>query len=428
MSDVLILQLPNATRLDADLTWTVVRDGAIIAEGLLAADTPADLPDTVSADRAIVLLPAEDLFLRRAPVPGQSERDVRRAAPFLIEDHLAQALEDVTVEAGPTGPDGARWILAVDQTVREQWRTRLSGLSLPPLYALPDAMALKGYGGDLTVMAYEDRVLFQTRAADLSAQDTEGDEPRDLDAALSDPVCGGFEPELLNPVLAGLGHRLHPRRILVTEGISPSPLAVGEAPLAVKRMDAPDLRLAAAAMDVELLGQMPAILGTAFGPALDLWELAKPWRWAAGLGVAALLGVTALSAGQAIYLDQRSQQYEAARLAAFSDRFPGTRVTNVRVQMDQALRGLQGGADAGAGFLPLASALADILDNQDRVRVDAIRYDASRGELSVTALYTGFGDFEALRTAAEARGIVLEDGGARQSAQGVAAEFTVRLP
>ena len=35
---------------------------------------------------------------------------------------------------------------------------------------------------------------------------------------------------------------------------------------------------------------------------------------------------------------------------------------------------------------------------------------------------------ERLRRAAEARGVVLEDGGARQSAAGVSAEFTVRLP
>ncbi|MBL4544766.1 MAG: hypothetical protein JKP95_02730 [Oceanicaulis sp.] len=52
--------------------------------------------------------------------------------------------------------------------------------------------------------------------------------------------------------------------------------------------------------------------------------------------------------------------------------------------------------------MPLASALAEIVREVDDVRVDSVRFDASRGELSVSALYSGFGDFERLRRAAEA--------------------------
>jgi len=428
MSDQLIIQLPGATDPDADLAWAQVRDGAIIAEGVIGGDGHPGLPEPVVTERAIVVLPAQDVFIRRAPVPGQSERDARRAAPFLLEDHLGQALEDLTVEIGPAGADGMRWIMAVDQTLCAQWRSRLSSLNLQMVDLIPDAMLLKGYGGDLTVMEVGDRILFQTRLGDLTEDEMQTDEPRELEAALSDPVCGAIEPDLLNPVLAGLGHRLHPRRLLVSEAISPSPVAVGDAPLAVKRMGAPDLRLMAAALPAERLAGLPALLGSGFGPGLDYGALLKPWRLAAGLGLAAVLGVSALSAGQAFYLDQRTEQYDQARLEAFTQRFPNTRVTNVRAQMNQALEAVQGGSQTGAGFLPLASALADILEDQERVRVDAVRYDASRGALSVTALYSGFGDFEALRSAAQARGIVLEDGGARQSAQGVAAEFTVRLP
>jgi general secretion pathway protein L len=45
----------------------------------------------------------------------------------------------------------------------------------------------------------------------------------------------------------------------------------------------------------------------------------------------------------------------------------------------------------------------------------------------VSALYADFADFETLNARAEALGIVLADGGARQSQNAIEGEFTVRL-
>jgi general secretion pathway protein L len=61
------------------------------------------------------------------------------------------------------------------------------------------------------------------------------------------------------------------------------------------------------------------------------------------------------------------------------------------------------------------------------VRIDHIRFDRARSELSVSALYTDFSDFDALNARAEALGIRLDDGGARESGNAIQGEFTVRL-
>lgn len=426
MTDVLILQPPASATDDPDTRWSVVRTGAVIAEGILAPGATVATPAGTVIERAVVVLPSEDVFIRRLPVPGQSERDARRAAPFLIEDQIAQPLEDVEVSLGPVGSDGARWLAALDRSLLKSWRDRLSGLDVSQLHIVPDGMVLTGHGGDLTVMGYGERVVFQTRAGDLGAGDE--DAARDLDAALADPVCGAVEPHLLTPVLAGLGRRLSPKRVLISPELNPAALAPDDTPIAIKRIEAPDLRLAAAALPVEALNALPAIFGDAFAAKLDWGEMLRPWRWAAGLGLVAVLGASALMMGQAAYLDDRASRYQAAQEAEFRQLFPEARIVNVSAQMRQALNGVSGGGAGGAGFLPLASMLAGVLEDVDGVRVDSLRYDASRGELSVTALYSGFGDFERLRQAAEARGAVLEDGGARQSAAGVAGEFIVRLP
>ena len=426
MTDVLILQPPCASAQQPGLRWSVIRSGAVIAEGVLSPGEVLEPPQSAQIDHAVVLLPAEDMFVRRLPVPGQSERDARRAAPFLIEDHLAQSLEDVQVALGPVGADGARWLTAVDRTALKTWRDMLAGVWVKPVYALSDALALHGQDADLAVMSYGDRIVFKTRTGDLAG--AESAPARDLDAALSDPVCGAIEPHLLTPVLSGVGRRLNPRRVLISDDLEFSPVAQGEASVSITRIAAPDLRFAAAALTVSQIESLPRVLGDEFATSLDWAGLLKPWRWAAGLALTALISATALMAVQAAYLDDRAERYEAAQAEAFRTLFPDARIVNVSTQMRQALNTMRGGAERGTGFLPLASALADMMRDVDEVRVDSVRYDASRGELSVSALYSGFGDFERLRSAAEARGVVLEDGGARQSAAGVSAEFTVRLP
>lgn len=426
MTDVLILRPPRASAPQTGLSWSVIRSEAVIAEGVLSPGDVLEPSQTVQIDHAVVLLSAEDVFVRRLPVPGQSERDARRAAPFLIEDHLAQSLEDVQVSLGPVGADGARWLAAVDRSRLNEWREMLAGVLVKPVYALSDALALEAQDADLAVMSYGDRIVFKTRTGDLAG--AERASVRDLDAALSDPVCGAIEPHLLTPILSGVGRRLNPRRVLISDDLEFNPVAQGEASVSITRIAAPDLRFAAAALTVSQLESLPRVLGEGFAASLDWAGLLKPWHWAAGLALTALISATALMAVQAAYLDDRAERYEAAQAEAFRTLFPDARIVNVSTQMRQALNTMRGGADGGTGFLPLASALADMMRDVDEVRVDSVRFDASRGELSVSALYSGFGDFERLRSAAEARGVVLEDGGARQSAAGVSAEFTVRLP
>ena len=89
------------------------------------------------------------------------------------------------------------------------------------------------------------------------------------------------------------------------------------------------------------------------------------------------------------------------------------------------LSGLGGGE--ASSYLQLMAALGELTSGNERVRIDHVRFDQARSELSVSAIYTDFADFDALNTRAGTLGIVLEDGGARESGQAIQGEFTVRL-
>jgi general secretion pathway protein L len=419
---VLVLTLPdNADAASAD--WALVDNEAVLAGGALAPGDAPELPAGAAPDHAVALAPAEAVFLRRAPVPGANDRDARRAAPYLIEEQLAQPLDEVEAAVGPAGEDGARFLAAVDADLLAGWRRFAAGLGVKPIHLVPDAFVLPSVGADLVAFAYNDRVLARTRSADLEA--TDGD--RDVDAALAEPIAFAVDASFAADLLPALANHLHPKRILVSEGVDPNLTAPDGTPVALKRIPAPDLRVLAAQASAESLTRLPALLGAGFLSALDWAGLLKPWRTAAILASVAILGAAVFAAGEAAYLENRADAYRAAELDTFQAAFPDTRVVDPQVQLRRALASV-GAVEDGAGFLELAAALADIMDGNEDIRIDALRYDADRGALSVSALYSGFDDFEALRTSADARDIVLEDGGARQSASGVEGEFTVRLP
>jgi general secretion pathway protein L len=423
---VLVLTLP--ARADADhASWALVGGEAVLAEGAVRPGEAPELLYGAAPERAIALLPAEAVFLRRLAVPGGSERDARRAAPFLIEEQLAQPLESVSVEIGPRQDDGARFVLAVDTALRESWRKYAAGLGVKPVHAVPDAMTIPGHGADLAVYALEGRVLIQTRGGDLQGEPDTGAQARDMEAAASDQLFAAVEPDLVDLVLPALSVQVRPRRVIVTEGFDPALTAPDDAPIALKRVPAPDLRLTAASVPPEAFERLPAALGAGLASGFDWAETLRPWRAAAGLAFAALIGLTGLNALQASILERRAEAYEQARQETFQQAFPDTRPVNIDVQLRRRLASV-GAAEGGGGFLDLSAALSAILADVDGVRVDSIRYDAERGGLAVSALYADFGDYEALRAAAEARDLILEDGGARQSADGVEGEFTVRLP
>lgn len=420
---VLVLTLPRMAGEDAG--WALIVDGVVLDEGRLSPDAAPDLKGA-RPERAVALAPAELVFLRRVVVPGASDRDARRAAPFLVEDQLAGGLDATVVETGPRGEDGRRLVAAVSAELRDAWRRLAAAAGVKPVYALPDALAPDSYGAQLFVFEAGDRILFQTGAA--SAQSTEDPAPRDADAALAEPLCGGLEPDLASHVLPALSARLQPKKLLVSDGLDPAIAAPDGAPVALKRVPAPDLRLAAAALDPVRLLALPPLLGAGLASGLNWGDLVRPWRAAAGLALAACLGLAALAAGQAAYYEHRTDVYRDAEIATFQEAFPDAGpARRVQTQLrDQLAR--VGAADAGAGFLDLAAALARLTRDEAVVEITAMRYDASRGALQVSARYAGFDDFERLRARAEALDIVLEDGGARQAETGVVGDFTVRAP
>lgn len=411
----LVVFMPSPDALDSRLDWSLMDADQVVTQGQAGPGQPPELPAGHGAERAVAVLPTAHVALRRVSVPAKSEREARRAAPFVVEDSFGSSLEALEIATGTADADGRRMVLAADAALVEHWRGRAVDLGVRPVHAIPDALLLDLHGGDLRLADWGGGLVHRLH------------EPAEEGLAAGVQI-GAHPPELTALVLPALAARFELRAVILPPDVDPNLIALDSQPMKIKREPAPDRAQAAARLSKAQTDALPSLLGAALGAKADWPGLLKPFTRAAAIAGAALAAGLGLAAGEAIYLERQAEAYREASRAAFAEAFPDTRLVNPRAQLNQRLAVLGAGADGGAGFLELAAALDAVLAEVETVRVDTLRYDAERSALTASAAYGDFSDFEALQAAAEQGDLVVEDGGARQTETGVEGDFTVRRP
>jgi len=405
MSQDLILRLDG----QGALHWSVIdrASGERRASGLFEAGETADPPETGDVDRTLVLLPSEDVFLSTIDLPARGEREARQAAPYMIEEALASPLPVTAVEPGPRDEDGRRWVMAVDRETLDGWLARIAPLAVRPVHVLPDCVAAAQRDVALTLFDRGDSILWLYGA--------QARKP-------GEPAGGAMDPGLFGKVISPL-----------VEGAAGGPVAVsaslGLAGENFRQVDRGELDLMASALPADFVAAMPALMGERFRTRFDWGGLLGPLKRPLALAAGLLVAFCALMAGEGVYYRLQAERFDEASVAEFRAAVPEVtrRVIPAEAErlLDARLAGLGGGE--ASPFLQLMAALAELTAENEAVRVDHVRYDQARSELSVSALYSDFADFDALSARADTLGIVLNDGGARESGSAIEGEFTVRL-
>ena len=163
----------------------------------------------------------------------------------------------------------------------------------------------------------------------------------------------------------------------------------------------------------------------AVSPALGLFARS------AALAASLLLGLGLYMIGESVYLLQRAERYDTATVEMVQATFPAISGSLDPVRAGRILHerlAQRHGRERSGGFLPLLAGLASLADGHDSVVIETVRYDQSRPELSVSARYGVFSDFDALSEDARARNMELVDQGARDGTAGIDGDFILRIP
>ncbi|MFN3312249.1 MAG: type II secretion system protein GspL [Hyphomonas sp.] len=131
--------------------------------GQLEAVAPPFLPG--KAGKVVAFAPATRIAHFCLPMPSRSESEALLAAPFAIEDDLAQPVEEVHLALGPRRKEsGLRDVYTADRALLKAWIDQLDAAGLTEASIIPEQSLLDGEAGDIrfashTLLRQGDRVL-----------------------------------------------------------------------------------------------------------------------------------------------------------------------------------------------------------------------------------------------------------------------------
>lgn len=343
-----------------------------------------------------VFLNGLDVLGLKATIPARNEGEARRAAPFAIEDDIAENVDQSHVALGPadkTSPGTARDLNIVSNSFLTETIRELSERGLPEAQIvaahslLPDGDILFGAPG-----------LVLARLGDRSFA---------IDASLGRDVLISLTQDY--PEAAIFGEQ-------VAAALKRSATGAG-----------------AGSLDA-LLTQLAnwAEEGRGIGLRQGAFEARRPidldgigrWKFAGALAAVAALGWFTT-----LLLETQAMNTRANQLDELSSEFArvGWPETNGDVRLAMAAAGVSSGDDSKPfpSILDASAVIYDALAQIEGSELRTLRYDRARRQITATVAFQSFADVDRLTAILNTSGLSARSGDSRQSGTRVIGDLTL---
>tara|TARA_R110002126_G_scaffold43555_23_gene124953 strand:+ start:519 stop:1709 length:1191 start_codon:yes stop_codon:yes gene_type:complete len=377
VSEQLIIRL--GSQAGQTVSWLVwaSHSNDVIASGEVAnAAELVQLAERLGNRPAIVLVPASDVVLKKINLPTRPTRQILQALPYMLEEEQAEDIDQLWLALGALEQDDGQYMQQVAVVQRERmdnWLNWVRDAGFNVVRMLPDALLLPDNPLPACIELNQQWLLKQG--------------PWQASA-----IDAGWWSQYL--ALAALPN---------IASYSPWPADIMQPQQSME----PELPLALLAR--QLPDSSFTLLQGPYAPKRQQNKYWQQWRSSAILAASCLL-IYLLVQGMAIWqLDRQLTQLQTQSLAEYQQAFPGETIVNLSRQVEQKLASVGMGAD-NVSFLSLLGALQQQLAVAGDIKVDSLRFDATRAELRFSANAGGFQSFEQLKTALEKSGFVIEQG------------------
>jgi len=146
MAETLFIRLGSKAS-DA-ISWLIfsTHEQEIIASGELDnADQLTLLTAKAQQRQVTVFVPSCDIALKRLTVPGKSQRAIRLATPYMLEDDLAQDVEQLFFAYANLSQDAQGhncFVAAVERSQMQKWLLWLADAEIDSKIMIPDVLAM----------------------------------------------------------------------------------------------------------------------------------------------------------------------------------------------------------------------------------------------------------------------------------------------
>ncbi|GAA0811918.1 type II secretion system protein GspL [Colwellia asteriadis] len=392
----------------------------IIASGELAnAEQLSQLTEKAQQRTVNIIVPSCDVLLKALTVPAKSTRAMRLAAPYMLEDALAQDVEQLFFAYHEQVNDVAGhncFTAVVSHKQMALWLTWLAEANIESRAFLPEVLAMPLVENNWSAITLgnnqHEQVIVRQSAwqgftADLATwqlqcqafstlKQSEGGEESSGDNDDSDEV--------------------------IIENYSPLPTS-------------DDLRLSPMPEELPLALLARNFHKTKFNLLQGQYKVkdarsgdAKQWLWVAGVAMFALLLNLGFKGVQLWQINAQQVAVEEEIINTYKQAFPNTkrvRLSTIKSQLNQKLAQL-GAANNGEGFLALFVKVQPAFNSVPSLKPDTVKFDGKRQELRLQVNANSYQAFEQFKNALEQQNLSVKLGA--QNAQGdvVSGSFIIR--
>ena len=412
MGETLFIRL--GSQVENKVHWLIKTNGQedIIASGELPnASALSQLTEKSTARDVVVFVPASDIAIKRLKVPGSSQRAIRLAAPYMLEETLAQDVEQLCFAFSDIKQDEQGnncFVAALERKQLELWLQWLANAGIFTKLIIPDALALPLERQSSSAVMLDEQVLirlgawqvmsFEANAWPIIAQDfsTQAENSALVGSALTEieNVIMAYSPLVQVPAEINVEYRPEelPLAILANNHSSKFNLLQGEFQVKEKRS-----------------------------------AIKTHWLWVAGIACVALVLNFTLKGAKLYSLSHQQSVIEAQIIANYKAAFPETRrvkVSTVRSQLRQKLAEV-GSSAQSSGFLSLLVKLEPALASVPEIKPQMLKFDGKRHEVRMQTIAKDYQYFEQLKVALEKAGLTVSLGAQNNQGEQISGSFSI---
>ena len=367
----------------------------------VAAQAPwASDPANVTA-----LVPAAEVLALTCAVPGRTATQLRRAAPYAVEEFITEDIEAMHVACGDLVRGEPVRCLVTPRARMGRWLACLAAADIEPGLLTADAAALPGGAETVTVLFEGDHALVRG-----------GDQVADVDVEnLSTAIAGARAAlgEVERPTLRLLNGRMSESDALAA-GFEPEDVPTPPAAVSV-------LRVLAESIAQESASPINLAQGD-FAVKRRVGGAWAHWRPAAALAGIALAFVLALTTAEGVWASYKANALREEVRALYrevfaTDRVPGNPARAMRSRLGQAP------VDT-PGFHRLLGELGVALQAGGRHELRSVTFSERNG-LVAEIMVADYDTVEELQKALAQRGLLAEVGSSEQQEGRVRANLRI---
>ncbi len=409
MTETLFIRL--GSQVNDDIQWLIlgVDKQEIIASGELKnAEQLADLTEKAQQRQVIVFVSSCDVMLKSLTVPAKSQRAMQLATPYMLEDELAQDVDNLFFAYAnlPENEKGNNCFTAVvEKAQMKEWISWLSRADISVKTIIPDVLAMPLLENKSSVISFPNGSNEQIVLRQGIWQGYTVDENTWQHISNQQSISDNNQTIKNNEIEAY------------------SPLKNSEK-LSVTFMPE-ELPLALLARNCSI-NHFNLLQGEFKSKELHSKALVS-WLWVAGIAICALLLNVGYKGVELLQLNAKIESTDKRIVQVYKKAFPRVKrvkTATIKSQLKQKLEKL-GVSNTEDGFLAMLLKVQPAFAKVAELKPDSLKFDSKRQELRLQAIASDYSHFDLFKRALENANLAVKQGAQNNQGDRISGSFSI---